>query len=171
MVALINGVIAGLAGVTPASGYITTQPTLALGVVLGVASYFSALFVKRKLRIDDALDVSSVHGLTGAIGSISIGLIATKSANPGIGVCPSQAVEGWFYDFSDGRQLWVQLVATLVAAAYAATVTFIIAYAVDKTIGLRVSPEQEESGLDSVEHGEQPYDNLHSFDFLNHREL
>jgi Amt family ammonium transporter len=58
-IALINGVIAGLAGITPASGYISSQATLLVGLILGLASYFSVILVKHKLRIDDALDVSS----------------------------------------------------------------------------------------------------------------
>jgi Amt family ammonium transporter len=68
LVATINGLIAGLAGVTPAAGYISAQSALGLGVVLGFASYGSVILMKHKLRIDDALDVSSVHGLTGLIG-------------------------------------------------------------------------------------------------------
>jgi hypothetical protein len=77
-VAMMNGLVAGMAGITPASGYITTGATLGLGAVLGL-TYWGAVILKRKLHIDDALDVSIVHGLTGVIGSIAIGLCATTS--------------------------------------------------------------------------------------------
>ena len=80
--AAINGAVAGLAGVTPASGFITAQSSFFLGIVLGFASYYGILLLKERLKIDDALDVSSVHGITGIIGSIAIGLVATTVVNP-----------------------------------------------------------------------------------------
>ena len=76
VVAAINGAIAGLAGVTPASGYISVQNSLILGIVLGLVSYFAITLLKERLRIDDALDVSSVHGITGIVGTLAVGLIA-----------------------------------------------------------------------------------------------
>jgi len=145
----MNGVVAGLAGVTPASGFIQSSPTLALGFILGVASYFSCILVKQKLRIDDALDVSSVHGLTGIIGSVAIGFLATTTANP-------NGPNGLFY--GEARQLWVQIVAVVVAMAYSAVLTFIIGFILEKTIGLRIPEEEEIKGLDHIEHRENPYD-------------
>src|ERR687885_2626297 len=78
----INGAIAGLAGVTPASGFISAQNSFLLGIVLGLASYYAILLLKEHWKIDDALDVSSVHGITGIIGSIAIGIIASTIINP-----------------------------------------------------------------------------------------
>src|SRR5918999_779502 len=75
--AVINGAVSGLAGVTPAAGFITAQTSFLLGIVLGFASYYGILLIKERLKIDDALDVSSVHGITGIVGSIAIGLVAT----------------------------------------------------------------------------------------------
>src|SRR3712207_5187380 len=71
--AAINGAIAGLAGVTPAAGFISAQNSFLLGIVLGFASYYAILLLKEHLKIDDALDVSSVHGVTGIVGSLAIG--------------------------------------------------------------------------------------------------
>jgi Amt family ammonium transporter len=81
-IALINGVIAGLAGITPASGYVSSQSSIVIGLILGVVSYGGVWLFKHKLRIDDALDVSSVHGLTGIVGSLSIGFVSQKGLNP-----------------------------------------------------------------------------------------
>ena len=80
--AVINGAISGLAGVTPAAGFITAQSSFLLGIVLGFASYYGILLIKEHFKIDDALDVSSVHGITGIVGSIAIGLVATTIINP-----------------------------------------------------------------------------------------
>src|ERR671918_1109033 len=80
--AVINGAVSGLAGVTPAAGFITAQTSFLLGIVLGFASYYGILLIKERLKIDDALDVSSVHGITGIVGTIAIGLVATTLVNP-----------------------------------------------------------------------------------------
>ena len=74
--AVINGAIAGLAGVTPASGFISAQNSFFLGIVLGFVSYYGILLLKEHLKIDDVLDVGSVHGITGIVGALAIGLIA-----------------------------------------------------------------------------------------------
>jgi len=150
-VALINGVIAGLAGITPASGYISSQSSLVLGIVLGAASYGAAHLAKHKFRIDDALDVSSVHGLTGIIGSISIGLVSEKSLNPA-------GADGAF--FGNPKLLGIQVLAVVVAGAWAAFWTLIIALICKKTVGLRISSEEEVEGLDIVEHQEYAYHDL-----------
>ena len=81
-IAAINGAIAGLAGVTPASGYISVQNSLILGIVIGTASFYAIILLKERLKIDDALDVSSVHGVTGIIGTLAIGFIASSLINP-----------------------------------------------------------------------------------------
>ena len=80
--AAITGAIAGLAGVTPASGFISAQVAFFLGIVLGLASYYMVLLLKQRLKLDDALDVGSVHGITGIIGSLAIGLVASSLINP-----------------------------------------------------------------------------------------
>jgi len=123
-VAVINGVIAGLAGITPASGYISSQSSIVIGIILGAASYGSAYFIKHKLRIDDALDVSSVHGLTGIIGSLSIGFVSEKSLNP------TGGADGLF--FGNPKLLGLQFLGVIVAILWAAFWTTIIALVAKK---------------------------------------
>lgn len=146
------GIVAGLAGITPASGYINDQSSLVIGLIIGVCSYFSMWFIKAKLRIDDALDVISVHGLPGVIGSLAIGFCSETFVNP-------QAANGLIFK-GGARLLGVQTLAIVVTIAYTSVVTFAIAIILKKTIGLRVSDEEEEQGLDLASHGEYAYHNL-----------
>jgi len=150
-IAVINGVIAGLAGITPASGYVSSQSSIVIGIILGVASYGSVYLLKHKLRIDDALDVSSVHGLTGVIGSIAIGFCGEKSLN-------EDGEDGLI--FGKGKLLGIQVLAVVVAAAWAAFWTLIIALIVKKTVGLSITEQEEVEGLDLVEHKEYAYHEL-----------
>lgn len=146
--AAINGAVAGLAGVTPASGFITAQSSFFLGIVLGFASYYGILLLKERLKIDDALDVSSVHGLTGIIGSIAIGLIATSVVNPS---GPDGLLSG------NAVQLAIQALGVAVAAILGFVGTTVIMKIIDKTIGLKVQSEEEEIGLDITQHAERAY--------------
>lgn len=150
-IALINGVIAGLAGITPASGYVSSQASIVIGLILGAVSYGGVWLFKHKLRIDDALDVSSVHGLTGIVGSLSIGFVSQKSLN-------ADGADGLF--FGNPKLLGIQVLAVVVAGAWAGVWTFILAKVIDKTMGLKITDEEEEQGLDLVEHGEFAYHNL-----------
>jgi Amt family ammonium transporter len=146
--AAINGAVAGLAGVTPASGFITAQSSFFLGIVLGFASYYGILLLKERLKIDDALDVSSVHGITGIIGSIAIGLIATTVVNPS---GPNGMLSG------NATQLAIQALGVAVAAILGFVGTTVIMKIIDKTIGLKVQSEEEEIGLDITQHAERAY--------------
>jgi ammonium transporter, Amt family len=82
VIAGINGAVAGLAGVTAASGFITINSAMVLGVVIGVASFLAIKLIKEKLKIDDVLDVSSVHGISGIVGTLAVGVLAVQSINP-----------------------------------------------------------------------------------------
>lgn len=146
--AAINGGISGLAGITPAAGFITGQSAFALGIVLAFASYYGIVLLKERLRIDDALDVSSVHGITGITGSLWIGLFATQTIN-------SVGPNGLFY--GSPIQLPIQALGVAVAAVMGFVGTFIIMKIIDFTIGLKVKPEEEDLGLDISQHGEAAY--------------
>jgi Amt family ammonium transporter len=146
--AVINGAISGLAGVTPAAGFITAQSSFVLGIVLGFASYYGILLIKERLKIDDALDVSSVHGITGIVGSVAIGLIATTVINPA-------GPDGLLY--GNSIQLAIQALGVAVAAALAFVGTIVIMKVIDATIGLKVRSEEEEIGLDITQHAERAY--------------
>ena len=145
-VAAINGAIAGLAGVTAASGYISVQNSLILGLAVGLASFYAITLIKERLKIDDALDVSSVHGVTGIIGTLSIGLVASSLINPA-------GPNGLFY--GNPNQIVLQSIGVITVASFSFGGTFIIAKILQKTIGLRVSGEQEDIGLDISQHDER----------------
>jgi ammonium transporter, Amt family len=146
--AVINGAISGLAGVTPAAGFITAQTSFFLGIVLGFASYYGILLIKEHFKIDDALDVSSVHGITGIVGSIAIGLVATTIINP-------NGPNGLLY--GNSIQLAIQALGVAVAAVLAFVGTIAIMKIIDATIGLKVKDEEEEIGLDITQHAERAY--------------
>jgi Amt family ammonium transporter len=146
--AVINGAVSGLAGVTPAAGFITAQTSFLLGIVLGFASYYGILLIKERLKIDDALDVSSVHGITGIVGSIAIGLVATTIINPA-------GPNGLLY--GNSTQLAVQALGVAIAAVLAFVGTILIMRVIDMTIGLKVKSEEEEIGLDITQHAERAY--------------
>ncbi len=147
--AMINGAISGLAGVTPAAGFISGQHGFILGIVLGFASYYGIVLLKERLKIDDALDVSSVHGITGIVGSLSIGIFASQTINPAGPV-------GWLYSGSP-MQLIIQGVGVGVAALMGFVGTFIILKIIDYVIGLRVNENEEDLGLDVTQHAETAY--------------
>jgi ammonium transporter, Amt family len=146
--AVINGAIAGLAGVTPASGFISPQNSFILGIVLGLASYYAILLLKEHWRIDDALDVSSVHGVTGIVGALAIGIIASTLINPA-------GPDGLLY--GNPMQFAIQALGVAVAAALGFGGTVIIMKIIDRTIGLKVKEEEEDIGLDVTQHAERAY--------------
>ena len=146
--AVINGAISGLAGITPTAGYITGEAAFVLGIILGFGSYYGIVLLKEKLRIDDALDVGSVHGITGMLGALAIGVAASPL------VMPNGPV-GWLY--GNPAQLGIQAFGIAVAGAFAFVVSLAIFKIIDKTIGLKVSDEEEEAGLDITQHAEKAF--------------
>ena len=148
VVAAVNGAIAGLAGITPASGFVSVEHAFVIGIAIGVASYSGVILFKEKLKIDDALDVSSVHGVAGIIGALAIGIFASTMVNPG-------GVDGFLFGNPD--QLWIQAVGVGVAAALGFGGTWVIMQILKHLIGIRVDKEVEERGLDISEHAEQAY--------------
>ena len=145
-VAAINGAIAGLAGVSATSGYISVQNSLILGLAVGLASFYAITLIKERLKIDDALDVSSVHRITGIIGTLFIGLIASSLINPA-------RPNGLFY--GNPEQIILQSIGVITVDSFSFGGTFIITKILQKTIGLRVSGEQEDIGLDLSQHAER----------------
>lgn len=146
--AVINGAIAGLAGVTPAAGFIDAQSSFVLGIVLGFASYYAILLLKEHWKIDDALDVSSVHGVTGIIGALAIGILATQVVNP---AGPNGLL------FGNPMQFAIQALGVAVAAVMGFAGTVVIMKLIDKTVGLKVKEEEEDIGLDITQHAERAY--------------
>jgi Amt family ammonium transporter len=135
--------------VTPASGFIDVQGAFFLGIAVGLVSYFGVLLIKWRLKVDDALDVGSVHGLTGIVGSLAVGLIASSLINP---AGPDGLLHG------NAAQLGIQALGVAVAAALGFGGTVIIMKIINAVIGLRVPKVEEEVGLDITEQGEVAYD-------------
>jgi len=148
VIAAVNGAIAGLAGITPASGFVSVEHSFVIGIAIGIASYSTLVIFKEKLKIDDALDVSSVHGTAGIIGSLAIGIFASSAINPG---GPNGLL------FGNPEQLAIQAFGVGVAGALGFGGTFLIMKVLDFLVGVRVSPEVEDAGLDISEHAERAY--------------
>jgi Amt family ammonium transporter len=146
--AAINGAICGLAGVTPAAGFISAGSAAILGIILGFASYYGIVLLKERLKIDDALDVSSVHGITGIIGSLAVGVVATTAINP---AGPTGLL------FGNPMQLAIQALGVAVAAVLGFVGTVVILKIINAVMGIKVKEEQEDIGLDVTDHAERAY--------------
>ena len=146
LIGMITGMIAGLATVTPASGFIGPMGAIILGILSGSICYYSVGFVKFKLKIDDSLDVFAVHGVGGMLGTLLAGILAADFFG-GLGLEKS-AVE----------QTMVQALGILTVALLSFVGTVIIVKIIQATVGLRVSEEEEiGEGLDFGSHGESSY--------------
>jgi Amt family ammonium transporter len=145
-----SGAIAGLVAITPACGYLDTLPALLLGMIAGAVCLL-AVQVKYRLGYDDSLDVVGVHFVGGVIGTLYLGFFATAAVNPGV------AHEGLFYGGGLG-QLGRQALGVVAATAFSFTATYLLARAVNAVLPLRVSIEDEVTGLDQALHSESAYD-------------
>jgi len=140
-----TGAVAGLAAVTPASGYVSAVGGLIIGIAAGAVCYTASTVVKRRFGYDDSLDVFGVHGVGGFLGTILVGLLAV----PALG----GQVEG----ARALHQLGVQALAAVLTVVYTAAVTAALLKLVDACVGLRVDAEQETQGLDLSLHDEAGY--------------
>jgi ammonium transporter, Amt family len=147
MLGLVTGMVAGLGTITPASGYVGPFGALVIGLVAGVACFFATQLIKRKLEIDDSLDVFPVHGVGGFIG-VLLTAVFSATALGGLGLDEGIGV---------GAQLVTQLIGASATAAWCAIATFVILKLVGFAVGLRVSTEQETQGLDITMHEERGY--------------
>ncbi|MFH1788075.1 MAG: ammonium transporter [Candidatus Altiarchaeota archaeon] len=145
---IVTGAVAGLATITPASGFVTPMAAIVIGLFTGIVCYLAVVLVKNKTRIDDALDVMACHGVGGIIGTLATGVFATTLVNPD-GV--NGILSGNFHLFE------MQLIAVLAVLVYAGVCTAAILTVLDKLIGLRVDRKEEIIGLDLTQHGEEAY--------------
>ncbi len=139
-----SGVVAGLVVITPAAGFVQPGAAILMGIAGGLVCYLGVM-MKAKLRYDDSLDAFGVHGIGGTTGALLTGVFATVGATG--------------LTSGNGKQFVTQLIAVGAAAAYAVIVTFVITFAIEKTIGLRVEKEDEIMGLDQTQHSESAYNN------------
>ncbi len=148
LIGMVTGMVAGLATITPASGYVGPVGALAIGLAAGLACQWFTGLVKQTMRIDDSLDVFAVHGVGGALGTLLTAFFATVALG-GIGLADGVGAL---------QQFGVQLLGVVVVAIWSGIGTFIIVKAVQALVGLRVDAEDEIEGLDIVAHGERGYD-------------
>ncbi|MCK9617397.1 MAG: ammonium transporter [Lentimicrobiaceae bacterium] len=148
-VGLLTGSIAGLATITPCAGYVPLWAAALIGTIAGIVCYL-AVQMKNRLKWDDALDVWGVHGVGGFLGTILLGVFASRTINP------SLVTEGLF--FGESSFFVKELIAVVVAAAYAFIFTYIMLIVINMFTPVRVPKEMEKSGLDEGLHGERAYD-------------
>ena len=147
MLGAASGIVAGLVAITPASGYVNFPSAIVIGFVTSIVSYTAISYIKPRLGYDDALDVFGVHGFSGIWGALATGLFASPFINA--------AGTGLLY--GNPAQLGIQAIGVAATFAYSFVVTLIIAKAIDLTIGLRVSADEETAGLDQSTHDEVAY--------------
>ena len=147
LVGIVTGTIAGLATITPASGYVGPLGGVVLGLAGGFICYFAVDIIKRKFLIDDSLDVLAVHGVGGATGTILTALLAA-SVFGGVGYGDGQSV---------GGQLGVQVIGVVAVLVWSLVATYVIVKVTQALVGLRISEDDEVQGLDLTAHGESGY--------------
>jgi len=142
-----SGLVAGLVAITPAAGFVSPGAALVIGALAGVVCY-AAVLLKEKFQYDDSLDAWGVHGVGGMLGALLVGVFAQKVLNPA-------GADGLLA--GNVALIGKQAVGLLAAGAYAGVLTFAILVVLDKTIGLRVTQDEEREGLDESQHGEAGY--------------
>jgi len=143
-----SGAVAGLVAITPACGFVEPMSAIIIGLVAGAVCYLAVGVLKAKLRYDDSLDAFGVHGIGGTWGALATGLFATKAVN-------SAGNDGLFY--GNPEQLGIQLIAVASSWAVAVVGTYIILKVINVFVKLRATEEEQESGLDISQHGEDAY--------------
>jgi Amt family ammonium transporter len=145
-----SGAVAGLVAITPAAGYVNSMAAILIGVAGGAVGAY-AVTLKFRAGYDDALDVVGVHGACGLVGTLLVGVFASRTVNPNIR----------YRGLVDGgglHLLGVEALAIIVTIGWAFCVTWLVATAVQRTVGLRVSDADELEGLDTALHAESAYD-------------
>lgn len=147
MVGMVTGVIAGLATVTPASGFVGPLGGVILGALGSAVCYQAVEIVRHRMKVDDSLDVFAVHGVGGILGTLLVAVLAS----------PALGGAGYAEGVRMDSQAVTQLIGVLAVCAWSGLVTLLLAWGLNRVVGLRVSPEQIEEGLDMASHGERAY--------------
>jgi Amt family ammonium transporter len=158
---MMNGAFAGLAGVTPGSGWIPDWAAVCTGILVGIASWWSCGFMKDRMGVDDTLDCFSLQATPGMLGSVLVGLWQGGSE---YGRTSADEL-GIFYG-GNGRLLGVQFIGVLSCAAWTSVMTWITMRIIDATVGMNISVEMEDEGLDKTQIGEVGYDVIGNSDGL-----
>jgi Amt family ammonium transporter len=149
LVGIVTGMVAGLATVTPASGFIGVPGGLVLGLAGGVACYVAVDLIRVRLKIDDSLDVFAVHGVGGILGSLLVAYLALPAFG-GLGLADGVTA---------GSQFVVQLASVAITVLWTGIASYVILKVIGAVIGLRVDQQDEIEGLDLSQHGERGYHN------------
>jgi len=144
---IVTGMVAGLGTITPASGFVGPLGALVIGATAGIVCFTATNYMKRSLHIDDSLDVFPVHGVGGILGTMLTGVFVAAALG-GVGYPEGMGM---------GSQLLVQLVGVLAVGAWCGVITFALLKLSDALVGLRMTPEEETEGLDTVLHNETGY--------------
>jgi ammonium transporter, Amt family len=147
MLGAASGAVAGLVAITPGAGFVTPLSAILIGGIAGILCFY-AVVMKHRLGYDDALDVVGVHGIGGTWGALATGVFASKAVN-------AAGRDGLL--FGDAGTLGIQILAVVATWLFAAVVTFLLLKGLDATMGLRVSLEEEQMGLDLSQHNEAGY--------------
>ena len=149
LVGIVTGMVAGLATITPGSGFVGPVGGIAFGLIAGCLCYWAVNFVKQKLKIDDSLDVFAVHGVGGALGILLTAFFGAEALG-GLGLGEGITI---------GSQLGSQALGLAATFAWSLVITWLLVRILDSTIGLRVTEEDEIEGLDITSHGERIHTN------------
>ena len=153
-----SGAVAGLVVITPACGFVTVKSALIMGVLAGAVPYIFCTMVKKALKYDDALDTFGVHAVGGTMGALLTGIFADTTVNPNL-LNEAYAKPNGLVDVIGANMLWMeQLKAMGLTVVLSVVATVVIAMVVKAVVGLRPTPETEDTGLDIVEHGEAGYE-------------
>ncbi|MDR1111724.1 MAG: ammonium transporter [Deltaproteobacteria bacterium] len=155
LISTCTGVVVGLVAITPGAGFVPLWSALIIGGSAGPVCYFGITLVKKRLKIDDALDAFGCHGIGGIWGGLMTGVFATPAIN-------SAATPGLY--LGEGRQFGAQLVSILVSILVAAVGTVVCAGLVRAVTAMRVSKRDELVGLDASQHGENAYPSFNGLD-------
>jgi Amt family ammonium transporter len=151
-----SGMVAGLATVTPASGFVSVPAAFCIGLAAGVVCYFAVTKLKARFAYDDSLDVFGVHAVGSMTGMLMLGFLASAVVNPAI--ASTFHANGVAVSLAGGTsQFFNQAIAVIFTAIFAGVASFILLKLVDRLVGLRVHIEDEDAGLDLTQHGERAY--------------
>jgi Amt family ammonium transporter len=147
LVGIVTGMVAGLATITPASGFVGPIGGFFIGLAGGLACYKAVQMIKHRLEIDDSLDVFAVHGVGGILGTMLVAIFAS-SAFEGVGLADGVGVI---------EQFGVQMVGVVAVVVWSAAISFVVVKATSAMTGLRLSEDEISQGLDLSAHGESGY--------------
>ena len=151
-----SGMVAGLASITPAAGFVSIPAALVIGLAAGAACYFAVTHLKSRFGYDDSLDVFGVHGVGSTLGMLLLGFLANTLINPAVAITWQR--DGQLVSLAGGVGQFInQFKGVVFTMVFAGTATFVILKVVNALVGLRVSEEDENLGLDLAQHGESAY--------------